>query len=179
MKINLDNLKNFTKLLQKQEQVTTVFQLDGNWLRLIQVKTLKHEKKISMIKAVEITSLTDESIALKISSLASELEINSRYLILCIPRHFTTTRNLDLPSANPLEIKDMIELQIGKQTPYASDEVIKDYQILGSNADGYSRVLLVIVHRDIVDRYLSSRWKMFFDRIFFNTHTPVLVGKQE
>ena len=117
MKINLDNLMNFKKLLQKQEQVTTVFQLDSNWLRLIQVKTLKHEKKISMIKAVEITSLTDESIALKISSLASELEINSRYLILSIPRHFTTTRNLDLPSANPLEIKDMIELQIGKQTP--------------------------------------------------------------
>ncbi len=155
MKINLDNLMNFKKLLQKQEQVTTVFQLDSNWLRLIQVKTLKHEKKISMIKAVEITSLTDESIALKISSLASELEINSRYLILSIPRHFTTTRNLDLPSANPLEIKDMIELQIGKQTPYASDEVIKDYQILGSNADGYSRVLLVIVHRDIVDRYFK------------------------
>ena len=30
----------------------------------------------------------------------------------------------------------------------------------------------------MVDRYLSARWKMFFDRIFFNTHTPVLVGKQ-
>lgn len=30
----------------------------------------------------------------------------------------------------------------------------------------------------MVDRFLSARWKMFFDRIFFNTHTPVLVGKQ-
>lgn len=30
----------------------------------------------------------------------------------------------------------------------------------------------------IRDRYLSSRWKMFFDRSFFNTHTPVLIGKQ-
>jgi multimeric flavodoxin WrbA len=28
------------------------------------------------------------------------------------------------------------------------------------------------------DRYLSSTWKQFFDRSFFNTHTPVLVGKQ-
>ncbi|MEI6179819.1 MAG: hypothetical protein WCP31_03625 [Chloroflexales bacterium] len=26
----------------------------------------------------------------------------------------------------------------------------------------------------MVDRYLSARWKMFFDRIFFNTRTPVL-----
>jgi multimeric flavodoxin WrbA len=30
----------------------------------------------------------------------------------------------------------------------------------------------------MVDRFFSARWKMFFDRIFFNTHTPVLVGKQ-
>jgi hypothetical protein len=30
----------------------------------------------------------------------------------------------------------------------------------------------------IVDRYLSSRWKTFFDRCFFNTHTPVLMHKQ-
>ena len=30
----------------------------------------------------------------------------------------------------------------------------------------------------IKDRYLSSRWKMFFDRSFFNGHAPSLIGKQ-
>lgn len=30
----------------------------------------------------------------------------------------------------------------------------------------------------IEDRYLSSRWKLFFDRSFFNNHAPVLTGKQ-
>lgn len=30
----------------------------------------------------------------------------------------------------------------------------------------------------IRDRYLSARWKMFFDRLFFNGHAPVLMGKQ-
>ncbi|NMB88751.1 MAG: hypothetical protein GYA17_10350 [Chloroflexi bacterium] len=30
----------------------------------------------------------------------------------------------------------------------------------------------------LVDRQLSSRWKMVLDRAFFNTHTPVLTGKQ-
>ena len=30
----------------------------------------------------------------------------------------------------------------------------------------------------IRDRYLSSRWKTYFDRSFFNTHMPVLKGKQ-
>jgi len=30
----------------------------------------------------------------------------------------------------------------------------------------------------IRDRYLSSTWKTFFDRSFFNTHAPSLMGKQ-
>jgi len=30
----------------------------------------------------------------------------------------------------------------------------------------------------IKDRYLSSRWKMFFDRSFFNGHVPTWTGKQ-
>ena len=30
----------------------------------------------------------------------------------------------------------------------------------------------------IKDRYLSSRWKVFFDRFFFNGHAPSLIGKQ-
>ena len=30
----------------------------------------------------------------------------------------------------------------------------------------------------IKDRYLSATWKNYFDRSFFNTHTPTLTGKQ-
>lgn len=37
---------------------------------------------------------------------------------------------------------------------------------------------IVILAGSIVDRYLSSRWKLFFDRAFFNTHIPRMEGKQ-
>jgi len=37
---------------------------------------------------------------------------------------------------------------------------------------------ILIFAGTIKDRYLSSRWKLFFDRSFFNTHQPVLSGKQ-
>ena len=61
-----------------------------------------------------------------------------------------------------------------------------NYQCAYTGKDGYiefyrSTVMTadVLVYAGrMVDRYLSARWKMFFDRIFFNTHTPVLVGKQ-
>lgn len=37
---------------------------------------------------------------------------------------------------------------------------------------------ILIWAAEIKDRYLSSTWKMFFDRSFYNGHTPTLTGKQ-
>jgi len=37
---------------------------------------------------------------------------------------------------------------------------------------------IIIMAGEIRDRYLSARWKQFFDRSFFNTHTPTLKDKQ-
>ena len=61
-----------------------------------------------------------------------------------------------------------------------------NYRCALSGTDGYiefyrSTVMtadVLVYAGQMVDRYLSARWKMFFDRIFFNTHTPVLIGKQ-
>jgi multimeric flavodoxin WrbA len=37
---------------------------------------------------------------------------------------------------------------------------------------------ILVLAGSIKDRYLSSRWKLFFDRSFFNNHVPVMRGKQ-
>ncbi len=48
--------------------------------------------------------------------------------------------------------------------------------------DFYKRVVIpadiLVLAGTIRDRYLSSRFKLFFDRSFFMTHIPVLEGKQ-
>jgi multimeric flavodoxin WrbA len=51
------------------------------------------------------------------------------------------------------------------------DDVMKIYEEKLLPADA------VIYAGSIKDRYLSSRWKMFFDRSFFNGHRSVLQGK--
>jgi multimeric flavodoxin WrbA len=52
------------------------------------------------------------------------------------------------------------------------DEFIAFYNTRLKTAD------VLIFAGGIQDRYLSSRWKLFFDRGFFNTHTPSFIGKQ-
>jgi multimeric flavodoxin WrbA len=61
-----------------------------------------------------------------------------------------------------------------------------DYRCAYDGKDGYidafnARIKsadILVFAGSVVDRYLSSRWKLFFDRSFFNTHTPSLQGKQ-
>lgn len=37
---------------------------------------------------------------------------------------------------------------------------------------------ILVFAGDVCDRFLSSEWKRFFDRGFYNTHTPSMTGKQ-
>ncbi len=52
------------------------------------------------------------------------------------------------------------------------DDFVRFYDTKVKGAD------IIIFAGSIKDRYLSSRWKTFFDRSFFNNHIPTLVGKQ-
>jgi len=52
------------------------------------------------------------------------------------------------------------------------DDFIEFYRSKLQTAD------ILIFAGAIHDRYLSSLWKTFFDRAFFNTHIPALAGKQ-
>lgn len=149
MKINL--IKN----RGRRKRILTALEISDNWLRVVQAEQSKREKIISAIITKKIDSLNDDRISGVITKLVDEKNINPNYLTISVPRNVTTTRNLELPSTDVVEIKNMIDLQVGKQTPYASYEVIRDYHILGSDADGYSSVLLVVVHRDVVGRYFK------------------------
>jgi len=61
-----------------------------------------------------------------------------------------------------------------------------DYSCSYGDKDGYIEFFntklrpadLLVFAGTVKDRYLSSRWKLFFDRSFFNTHTPTMIGKQ-
>lgn len=72
-------------------------------------------------------------------------------LTTCIPRQLVNVRLLELPSVEPTEIRDMVELQIGRQTPYALHEILSGFKPMGAIRQGtYTRVMLAIVQRSLV-----------------------------
>lgn len=133
-------------------------EMDSGWLKIVQAESFAKSRKIKRV-IVEKVAISwesqDEKISERIKNLFKELKINSDSLIVIVPHQAAAIRNLELPSTNPAEIKNMVELQIGKLTPFAKDEIIYDYQILSTNAEGYSGVMLAVVHQDVIRRYFE------------------------
>ncbi len=86
-------------------------------------------------------------------------------------------QDVEVVNLHELEIKGgclgCIKCGYDYQCAYTGkDEYIDFYNTKLKSAD------ILIFAGAIRDRYLSSAWKQFFDRSFFNTHTPSLIGKQ-
>ena len=143
------------KFLSKKRKIITVLQLDTKWLKVIQVDYAQESKKVLKIVTKKIDSFSDAEIQDVIKELSRKLKIDPRYFILAIPRYLVATKTLDLPSTNPHEISEMVAIQVEKQILFTAEEMVKDYQIVESRADGYSRVSLIVVQHSIIEKYLK------------------------
>jgi len=152
-------------------KTVTILEIDENWLKAIQAEILPKEKRICRTLVKKISTISEDTLINIIKDVSKELKIDSNHLIVSLPAHFATIRNPEFPSTNAEEIKNMVELQIGKHTPYSTSEIVSDYQIVYTSPDGYSRVTLVIVHRDIINRYFRILEKagLKTDRITLNS----------
>lgn len=140
---------------KRKKKNITVLEIDNEWLKIVQARIFAKERKIDTVVVEKLVSQTDNKISERIRILSKDLDIDSNTLVISTPEEVVAIRNLELPSTNPAEIKDMVELQIGKQTPFTKEEIIYDFEILSTNEEGYSRVMLVIVHQDVIKRYFK------------------------
>jgi len=82
--------------------------------------------------------------------------LNNKGKILIIPRHLVLLRFIELPSTDASEIKNMVEFQAFKETPYAKDEIITSYKNLGSYKKGFSCIMLAIVQKEIIENMIQQ-----------------------
>jgi Tfp pilus assembly PilM family ATPase len=95
---------------------------------------------------------------------------NRKAPVICvIPANAATAKNIEVPSSDPEEIKSIINLQASRHTPYSREEVLISYINLGLNAFNNTRLLLVIVHRDVVKERIAILEKagLDVDKILF------------
>lgn len=130
-----------------------IVETGGDWLKLAEIEPSGAGIAVSKLHLEKVGD--DPSNAAKAVAQAwKSLKLDKRNVVVCLPRQMVNIRMIELPSTEPAEIEDMIELQVGKQTPYSKDEIVYDYKILGSWRSGYTRVMMAIIQRSALrERY--------------------------
>src|SRR4030042_1056869 len=52
-----------------------------------------------------------------------------------------------LPATRAEEIESMVSYEAVKQIPYSPEEVVSDYEVIGTDKEGYSEIMLAIIHK--------------------------------
>ncbi len=130
-----------------------VLEIGEEWLKMAAVQEIRHARQIVEIGAELIKDANDLEVSLKVTAFLKALNFKPSSVIVSHPAHHLTVRILQLPSLDPKEIADIVELQAVKQTPHAREEITAGFYILESDKAGYSHVLVAISRRDIAARY--------------------------
>ena len=151
-KLPFDKIKFGKSQFQK---TTVVVEIGNDWLKIAEYTPSSKEGVITKL-ALQKLAFVKENISVAISKVFKDLSLNKEGVVLCIPRHLITMRVLDLPSTDMKEINDMINLQIGKQTPYSKEEIVSAHKTIYGNKEGYTKVILAIAHRGIVNARIDT-----------------------
>jgi len=151
-KINFQSIKMFPQLGNKD---FVCLNLSSDILKLAYTKVTPKKKEISSLVSYSIQGLPDEEISKIIKTSVENLRIKDPQVINVISAHSTITRNIEIPSQDPNEIKEIINLQAGRHTPYSREEIIIDYINLGTHKRHYTKILLIIVTLSVIRRQIG------------------------
>jgi Tfp pilus assembly PilM family ATPase/Tfp pilus assembly protein PilN len=119
-------------------------------LKLAHVRHSPHKREVLDLFKKDISDLPTDDVSKMVRTYLHESKIRNPRIINIIPSHLVITKNIEIPSVKPQEINEIINLQAGRHTPYSREEIIIDFLNIGTHKENYSKILLVIVERNII-----------------------------
>ena len=133
----------------------TSVEITDTHVKLLQTQLERDKVTLYYCDVREITQQSDQEVSKILSSMVTASKIRPINLVGIIPRRFAILRHMAFPSHTEHEIQKMVNLQIVKQVPYPKEDILLDYSLLLKEPSGYSKVLVVAVHKEVADRYLK------------------------
>lgn len=117
-------------------------------------------------------NLTDKDVVTALGNILKKSRYKSRFVIVSLSRNFVTVRNLHLPSKDQEEISKMIGLHIDRIVPYKREDVIFGYRVAGIDEMEYTRLVLAIVHSEVIRKQIAVLDEAGFlvDRIILSSY---------
>ncbi len=163
------NLKNLFKPKSDGSNILALdFSTDN--LKLAFLNNSGVKKEISTILNRDIRGATDQEIARIIRSFYVNPEFRGSSVVDLLPSPAVITKNIEVPSKDPQEVEEMVNLQASRFTPYAREDIIFDYLSIGVYKRSYTKLLLVTASRTLIKRHLDilNQAGIHCERIFFS-----------
>src|SRR3954454_21071596 len=96
-------------------------------------------------------STREATITKALQAALTETGIKSKNVNVCAPGFHVFSKFVKLPPVDAGKVTQIIEYEAQQNVPFPLEEVVWDYQILGSTATGELEVLLVAIKADIVE----------------------------
>jgi type IV pilus assembly protein PilM len=149
-------------------------------LKIVAVIVFPNKKEVTRVLTRDIKGLADEEISKVIVASVKELKIKKPTVAITIPSQLVITKNIEVPSVDPKEIKGIINLQAGRHTPYSREEIIIDYIGVGTYRQNYTKILLLIVTSAVIKKQFAIMEKagIKVDRVLLSQEgMAILTGK--
>lgn len=130
----------------------TAIEAGKSYLKISQAEVSTKGVVISKLITRPISDLSDDEISKMLADVITTNHIRLDRLIVIISRDRAMVRYLRLPATKAEEIDSMISFEAARQIPYSQEEVISDYEIIDTDSEGYSAIMLAIVHKNELAR---------------------------
>jgi len=148
-------IRKLSPLSGKHKHEVVGIDFNGSNLKLAYARISPDRREIISLANRDIIGLSDGDISKAIRTCYDGLEARNPNIISIVPPNLVITKNIEIPSINDKEIREIINLQAGRHTPYSREEIIIDYFNIGTYKQSYTKILLVIVTRNIVKRHFE------------------------
>lgn len=133
----------------------TILEITNTHVKLLRAKA---QRGLFVVSSCQIRDLENNKGAIVEKALAemvSQNKIEEDELIVIVPRRNIILKQISLPSHTEAELRKMIGLQLVNQVPYAREDIVFDFSVLGKDPSGYAKILVVVAHKDIINKYLK------------------------
>ena len=126
--------------------------LNEELLKIVHVRITGLKREVADLVSREVRGMADEDITAFVQQTLTDLKIGNSRAFIGVPLHTIITRSIEIPSRDPEEIREIVNLQANRHTPYARSEIIVDMLVIGLVRENYTKVLLTIAPKELVNR---------------------------
>jgi Tfp pilus assembly PilM family ATPase len=148
-------LLKFKSLFDIGRRDILAIEFSANNVKIVHIKIFPNKRELARIFCRDISGLSDLEVSRSIRSCVNELQVKNPEVINVIPSNMVIPKNIEIPSTNQREIKEIINLQAGHHTPYSREEVTVDYIEIGVYKNSYTKILLIILARNVMKKHFD------------------------